>query len=487
MAELKIDPGKMPDWGRADLPAPPPFTLKNAWAIIGPGIIALSMAIGSGEWLFGPAAGVQYGAAILWITTVAVFLQLIFNQECIRYAMYTGETAFSGFMRTAPGPKFWGWTYCILGALQMGWPGWAAASAASIFMATMGRLPGAADSGAMLAWGYVSFGMVILVLIFGGTVERGLEKVCTVTSAWIFLFLILTAVFFVPAAYWWKVFKGLWDFGSMPKGADWLLLGAFAAYSGTGGLGNILTASWVRDKGFAMGSIVGAIPSLVAGKEIALSKIGTIFDPAKESNKKAWDTWWKYLWMDQGVVWGIGCMVGMYLCVLIAMYIIPSGKILTGWGAGAFQAEALGKIWPPLMFITLFTGFWIMWDTQLSITDGYVRCVTDIIWSSTNKPHTWKGGSKTVYYIALLAFTAWGCIAINLAAPAMLLMIGANMAGFIFVVAGIHLLVVNNKFLPKQLRPPLWRNIAIVLLVLFYGFFVIALVGKQTGWFKIPI
>jgi len=130
MAELKIDPGKMPDWGRADLPSPPPFVFKNIVAVIGPGVIALSMAIGSGEWLFGPAAGVQYGAAILWITTVAVVLQLIFNQECIRYAMYTGETTFSGFMRTAPGPKFWGWAYCIMGGLQVGWPGWAAASAA---------------------------------------------------------------------------------------------------------------------------------------------------------------------------------------------------------------------------------------------------------------------------------------------------------------------------------------------------------------------
>ena len=45
MAEQKIDPGKMADWGRADLPAPPPFNRKNVLAVIGPGTIALSMAI----------------------------------------------------------------------------------------------------------------------------------------------------------------------------------------------------------------------------------------------------------------------------------------------------------------------------------------------------------------------------------------------------------------------------------------------------------
>ena len=67
----------------------------------------------------------------------------------------------------------------------------------------------------------------------------------------------------------------------------------------------------------------------------------------------------------------------------------------------------------------------------------------------------------------------------------MLLMIGANVAGFTFVVACIHLLVVNHKFLPKPLRAPLWRSIMLVAMAIFYGFFVVALVGKQTGWWII--
>jgi Mn2+/Fe2+ NRAMP family transporter len=484
MAELKVDHGKMPDWGRADLPAPPPFTKRNVLSVIGPGTIALSMAIGSGEWLMGPAASVAYGPAILWVTTVAVILQVIFNQECGRYVMYTGETTFSGFMRTAPGPRFWGWVYAILGALQSGWPGWAAASAAAIFAATAGRIPGAGDAGGVLAWGYVSFAGCVLVLLFGGTIERGLEKISTFIVLWIFFFLLAFNLIFVPAGTWWKVFTGLFQFGTIPKGADWFLLGAFAAYSGTGGLGNVWTMSWLRDKGFGMGSIVGAIPSAVAGKEIPLSKIGSIFDPGKESNMKAWKNWWTYLWWDQGAVWGIGCIVGMYLCVLIAVGLIPEGTKITGLASGAYQAEYMAKYWKPLWFLCLFTGFWILWGTQLAVTDGYVRTLTDILWSTTKKPHTWKYGQRTIYYIALLSFCIWGCIAINLAAPMLLLMIGANMAGFIFVVACIHLLVVNNKFLPKPLRPAMWRNIALVIMALFYAVFVVLSYGKVFGLIK---
>jgi hypothetical protein len=368
--------------------------------------------------------------------------------------------------------------------LQIGWPGWAAASAATIFAAIAGKLPGGADRGAMLAWGYVSFAAVIFVLCFGGTIERGLEKISTFIVLWIAFFLLAFNLIFVPWGMWWKVFAGLFQFGVIPKGADWLLLGAFAAYSGTGGLGNIFTASWMRDKGFGMGSIVGAIPSAVAGRQISLSKIGSIFDPAKESNMAAWKTWWKYLQWDQSVVWGGGCILGMYLCVLIAVGIIPEGTKITGLAAGAYQAEYMAKLWKPLWFFSLFTGFWILWGTQLSVTDGLVRTVTDVLWSTTKKPHTWKNGQRLIYYISLLIFSAWGCIAINLAAPMMLLMVGANMAGFIFVVATLHLIVVNNKFLPKPLRPPMWRNVALVIMFLFYLFFTLALLGKQTGWWS---
>ena len=484
MAELKVDHGMMPDWGRADLPAPPPISARNVWTVVGPGTIALSMSIGSGEWLMGPALGAKFGPAILWITTVAVILQVILNMEFSRYVMYTGETCFSGYMRCRPGPKFWGWLYVIFGFFQVGWPGWAGGAAAALFAAFIGHIPGAPDKGGLMAFTYLTFALTVLFLLWGGTVERGLEKIMTVMVIAIFSCLLIFNLVFVDAATWWRVFKGLFSFGVIPQGVDVLLLGAFAAYSGAGGMGNIWTASWLRDKGYGMGSLVGAIPSAIGAKEIKLSPIGTIFDPAKASNMASWKTWWKYLWWDQGAVFGGGCIVGMYLCVLIAVAIIPAGTSITGMAAGAYQAEYMAKYWAPLWFLALFIGFWILYGTQLAVMDGYIRTVTDIVWSSTKKPHTWKAGPKAIYYLALLIFVVWGCIAINMARPMVLIMIGANMAGFCFIISSIQTLVVNNTMLPKEVRPPLWRNIGLVCVAIFYSFFVLALVGKQTGWFS---
>ena len=55
----------------------------------------------------------------------------------------------------------------------------------------------------------------------------------------------------------------------------------------------------------------------------------------------------------------------------------------------------------------------------------------------------------------------------------MLLKIGANIAGLVFIVASLHVLYLNTRLLPRELRPPLWRRAALVCMALFYGFFTI--------------
>jgi hypothetical protein len=55
------------------------------------------------------------------------------------------------------------------------------------------------------------------------------------------------------------------------------VIAGFAAVAGGGGLSNCLYSNFVRDKGWGMGSLVGAIPSAVGGKQIALSHLGKVF------------------------------------------------------------------------------------------------------------------------------------------------------------------------------------------------------------------
>jgi hypothetical protein len=94
-------------WGSADLPEPPRPHGLGWLAVCGPGVIVLGLSSGSGEFLLGPAVFVRYGLAMLWVTTVAVTLQTVFNMEVMRYTLSTGEPIFTGFMRTRPASTLW--------------------------------------------------------------------------------------------------------------------------------------------------------------------------------------------------------------------------------------------------------------------------------------------------------------------------------------------------------------------------------------------
>jgi uncharacterized protein YhhL (DUF1145 family) len=117
-------------------------------------------------------------------------------------------------------------------------------------------------------------------------------------------------------------------------------------------------------------------------------------------------------------------------------------------------------------------GAWILFKTQLDCVEGMTRSITDILWTGSRRVRAWRGGdARAVYYAVLAVVVAWGIIALNLAAPVMLLQIGANVAGVIFTISGLHLLYLNTRVLPEALRPPMWRRLALVGMVLFYSFF----------------
>jgi len=479
----------LPPWRAADLPAPPPFSFRNMIAVIGPGTIALSMSIGGGEWLLGPTTIVKYGFSMMWIVTVSVLVQLMMNLQFVRYTLYTGEPIVNGFMRTAPGPWFWAVVYLVLAACQAGWPAWAANSASTLFGAWHHRLPGTQpgvdDSRMMLYLGIGTYVLCVLIVAFGGKVERMLEIVNWFMVIFIVGFLLVVDILFVPADVWWKGLAGHFHLGWLPKGGqgvDWILLGAFAAYAGAGGISNLWMTNWVRDKGMGMGSVVGYIPSAVGGKVVKVSPTGSAFPPNAE-NMTRWRQWWKYAHIDQVCVWAVGCFLGMYLNVILAAALIPPGTdIGTGLAPGANQAKylseaAAAKFGTPvagdvLWFVTLLNGFWILFGTQLAFIDGFVRLATDVLWTASEKiRNATKGDIRKVYYTLLVLYAGWGCFAMSLKQPLTLLKISANVAGVVFVFAGLHVLRSNKILLPKEVQSPFWQRAIVGFGVLFYGFF----------------
>ena len=466
--------GRLPAWGQDDLPEPLPFNARNLFRTIGPGAILLATSIGGGEWLVGPAMAVQFGTGVFWIATIAIILQVIFNLEAVRYTLYTGEPIYSGFMRLKPGSNFWATFYVVLAALQLGIPAVAAACAAPLFAAFANRVPGSPDAGTLVYITYAVVIVTVLILLFGGTIERTLEYISWVMLAVVFIFLLGVNFFFVPFENWVRTFSGFFSFGYMPAGVDLALLGALAATAGSGGIGNLTISNWARDKGFGMGAHVGAIPSAIGAQEIKLSHTGKVF-PVTAENMRRWRLWWRYVQVDQVWLWMFGCFAGMFLNVNLATAIIPPGMNISGVAAGAFQAQYMAeRLWPGFWFLALLNGFWILFKTHLGNTDLLIRTITDIVWTGSHRARAWRGGDiRRIYYGLLVMFTVWGMIAVNWDDAMGLFKIIANVAGLVLAIAGVHVLVVNRTLLPPELRPALWRQAGLILCTVFYSIFTV--------------
>ncbi len=462
------------------MPVPPSPTGLGWLTVVGPGVIVLGSAIGSGEFLLGPATFVRYGLALLWITVVATLLQTIFNTEVMRYTLATGEPIFSGFMRTRPSSTMWAWFYVTLYFLQFGWPAFAATAAGAVFFLFTGRLPAATDSPAIYYIGVGTFIACAAILSVGRRIEHTLEILNWVLVGCILASFFAMALFFVPSATWLAAGAGLAGFDLetrqwqwIPPGADFFLLGALVAYSGAGGMVNLVLSNWARDRGYGMSGRAGYISGALGGSNVHLTHTGFIFAPTDESMTR-WRGWWRIVRADQWGIFFTGAIAGMMLPALLYVTFLPRGTDIQGLGISAALASGIGaRAGATLSGLVAFLGAWILFKTQLDVLDGMVRAITDMLWTGSRRLRAWRSGDvRAVYYTVLAIVVLWGIMAMRLAQPIVLVQISANVAGVVLLVASLHMLYVNTRLLPPHVRPPLWRRIALVVVAVFYSVFV---------------
>ena len=472
---------------KTELPAPPNPKGLSWIGVVGPGVIVLGASIGSGEFLLGPAAFVQYGLVLLWVTLVAAFLQTVLNTELMRWTIATGEPVVTGFMRTRPGSQFWAVFYAILYFLQVGWPGWAGAAAGAIFFLFFRELAGPGQETIVYMIGVGTFALCIGILLFGRRIERTLELLNWVLVAAIIGGFLILAAIFVSAETWGAAAAGLvgydtaaGSFRFIPEGVDWFLIGAFAAYSGAGGVINLTLSNWARDKGYGMGERAGYIPSAVGGERTDLAPTGYTFDTTPAAMER-WRGWWRIVRADQWGVYFVGAMLGMVLPAVLYVTFIEGGTDIRGLSVAAALANAMASQAGAIFGgVIAMMAVWVLFKTQLDIIEGMTRAITDILWTGSRKVRRWRGGDvRFVYYTVLGVLAVWGVIALRLAQPIFLLQLGANMAGVVFVISPLHLLYINTRFLPEAVRPPMWRRVALVAMSVFYGAFVALWLGSM--------
>src|SRR5687767_15991371 len=85
--------GVLPPYKTAPLPP-----LPGLWRGLGPGVIFMALAQGSGELIFWPYTIAKYGLSFLFLLLPACLLQFPVIYEIGRYTVLTGECVFPGFI-----------------------------------------------------------------------------------------------------------------------------------------------------------------------------------------------------------------------------------------------------------------------------------------------------------------------------------------------------------------------------------------------------
>ena len=219
----------MPQWDTGGLIDAPKFTFKKWIGMLGPGLILGGAAIGGGEWLVGPQVTAQYGGALLWLATLSIIGQVIYNLEISRYTLYSGEPIFTGKFRTKPGKNFWTLCYLILDAGSI-FPYLAMTAAIPLFAALFGIVPTPEDGEAAIelfgmelshaatvkTFGLSIFAVALIPLIIGGKIHVALKWVMGFKIVTVMGFLLILAIGWSSAGTWTEIFSGFVKVGTVP-------------------------------------------------------------------------------------------------------------------------------------------------------------------------------------------------------------------------------------------------------------------------------
>src|SRR3989338_7391913 len=152
-----------------------PFPQFSGWIkALGPGIIWMALAQGSGELIWWPYIVAKYGLGFLFLLIPACLLQFPLNYQIGCYTMLTGESIFQGFIRLNRWFALYLWLLATVSFLLFG----AFASAGGPSLAALTNFPdGWTEKGQTLFWAYASMLVFFLGLILSKTIYRFIEKV----------------------------------------------------------------------------------------------------------------------------------------------------------------------------------------------------------------------------------------------------------------------------------------------------------------------
>ncbi|MEU6712399.1 Nramp family divalent metal transporter [Nonomuraea sp. NPDC046802] len=438
--------------------------------ILGPTVFLVALGVGMGESYMWPRLVLLFGPEIRWLFLIGVTLQAVVMLEMARYAMATGESIFSGAARVF---KPLMWFFFIAAIAVYIWPGHLSAGAAAFEEITG------------IPWVVTAiFGLVLVGVVFSlaKVIYNVLENVL---SLLIGALVLGTAIVAAMVGSWGDVvstISGMFSFGYLPPeamSAAWfpVIVGA-CAFAGPSGMQQMWYTLHLRDSGAGMGVHIPKVRGLRhAGEEEEMPARGFMFDTENPAEMAKWKGWRRWVTFDALLLfWGITMLVTISFTVIAQAAVRQNPgvrEVIQGDDrevALTAMADAVSSAGSSVLG-AVFLGFiaLIGLNATLGLFDSFSRGQADMTYNFV--PGAKKLGMSRLYGIFLWGVIIFGILILLFGpadGPSGILDTLAFLSTFAMGAYCVTLLLVNNRMLPKPIRPKWWTNVIIGFGAVFY-------------------
>jgi hypothetical protein len=459
-AERAWKAGKLPPMPIRKLPEAP-----QAAHVIGPAMILVALGVGFGETYLWPRLVIVFGPDIRWLFTLGVLVQLVVMLEMARYAMATGESIFFGAARVWQ-PLMW--MFFAIAVLVYIWPGHI--SGGSEAFEELTGIPWQASATVALIVIGVMFTIVKVIYNFIEALLTFLVGALVIGSAIVGGFVGSLHDLGVTLAGTVRFDTGIPD-EAFTAAFFPIVVGALA-FAGPSGMQQMWYTLWLRDKGAGMGIHIPRVRGLLhAGEEETIPDTGSMFDTEDPEEMRKWHGWRKWVAFDAVVLFfGVTMLVTIIFTVMAldAARLNPEARaaLLEGDRDAALPAMADAFAQAAGFFDTLFFLFIAVvgWKASVGLFDAFARGQSDMTFYFI--PGAKRLKMAHLYSAYLWFVIIFGILVLNFGpadGPTQILDILAFLSAFVMGAYCLTLAAVNNRNLPKKIRPHPFLTVVLVL------------------------
>lgn len=436
--------GILPPFKKAPLPP-----LPGMWRALGPGVIFMALAQGSGELIFWPYTIAKYGLTFLFLLIPACLLQFPVIYEIGRYTLLTGESIFQGFIRLN---RHFALALWILFTLSFFWFG-AFAAAGGTSLAALTDFPtGWARREQTLFWAYATMGLFLTAILLSKVIYKLIEAFMWGVALFTLIGLVCASanveVMNALPAFVNGLVKPQWPMPRPWDPADATKLLTAITFAGLGGFWTLFYSYWLRDKGSGMAHYAGRLTGPITGKPEAMPDSGSL--PGNDEGLAHSKRWHRFMFWDIGIGVLGNLLTTLLTCLLAYALLFPKGLLPQGYEIAVVQArffEASWGGWGKTAFLIIAAAF--LSDTWLATVDAVSRTHADCVYGFFPRAHRIPYRRWYLYFLLTLTFITGVTVQSN--EPATLILISAVIGFLGTVLYCVALVFLNHVYLPRHL------------------------------------